>query len=186
MSKIGRRPIPLPEGVEVKIESADVTISGPKGQLSLSLLPGVEVCLQEGQILVSSLSSAREASAYWGLTRSLLANAVEGVSQGYERRLTLEGMGYRVSKKGQDLTFALGFSHPVEFAAPTGITLEVEGNNLVIVRGIDKTLVGQTAANIRRLRPPEPYKGKGIRYEGEVIRRKAGKAGKVGSGAPAA
>lgn len=186
MSKIGRKAIPLPEGVSVKISDHEATVKGPKGELTVAFRPEVTVSQEEGMLVVKPAGQLQpNTSAFWGLARSLLNNAVTGVVKGFERGLLLEGMGYRVVKNGPKLVFALGFSHPVEFDSPPGITLEVEGNNKVIVRGIDKHLVGQAAASIRRLRPPEPYKGKGIRYEGEVLRRKAGKAGKVGTG-PAA
>ncbi|MDP2874066.1 MAG: 50S ribosomal protein L6 [bacterium] len=187
MSKIGRKAIPLPEGVTVKISDHEATVTGPKGELTVPFRPEVTVSQEEGTLVVKPKGGLQpklqpNTSAFWGLARSLLNNAVTGVFKGFERSLLLEGMGYRVVKNGPKLVFALGFSHPVEFDSPPGITLDVEGNNKVIVRGIDKHIVGQTAASIRQLRPPEPYKGKGIRYEGEVLRRKAGKAGKVGAG----
>ncbi len=191
MSKIGRKAIPLPEGVRVKISDHEATVSGPKGELTVAFRPEVTVSQEGGALVVKPAGELQpklqpNTSAFWGLARSLLNNAVIGVVKGFERSLLLEGMGYRVVKNGSKLVFALGFSHPVEFDSPPGITLDVGGNNKVIVRGIDKHLVGQTAASIRHLRPPEPYKGKGIRYEGEVVRRKAGKAGKVGTGAAGA
>ncbi len=174
MSRIGKQPIQLPEAVSVAEAEGTVTVTGPKGTLSLTLRP--EVGLQvEGKIVrVAPVRATRKTPAYWGLTRSLLARMVEGVSKGFERKLEIEGIGYRASLEGQSLLLALGFSHPVRMDAPAGIVFRVE-KNAIIVSGIDAVLVGDVAAGIRRLRPPEPYKGKGIRYAGEVIRRKAGK-----------
>lgn len=180
MSRIGRKPISLPSGVKVEIGPSEVAVTGPKGALSQPLLPGVKVSLEEGQVLVRRLSDAKPHRAYHGLMRSLIANMVIGVSEGFRRELQIVGMGYRVDLDGRDLVLHLGYSHPIRVTPPEGITFSVAGrNDVIVVEGIDKVLVGQQAANIRALRKPEPYKGKGIRYRGEQVRRKAGKAGKV-------
>ncbi len=174
MSRIGKQPIQLSKGVNVAEAEGTVTVTGPKGTLSLTLRPEVGVRVEGESVRVTPARTTRKTPAYWGLTRALLARMVEGVSKGFERKLEIEGIGYRASLEGSSLLFALGFSHPVRVAAPAGITFRVE-KNIVTVSGIDPVLVGDVAAGIRRLRPPEPYKGKGIRYAGEVIRRKAGK-----------
>ena len=187
MSLIGKKPITIEKGVSVNIKNKEVIVKGPKGELSVSYRPEIKVEKEEDVLKVSVRQKEKAgAKALHGLTRSLLANAVEGVSQGFKKELEIEGMGYRVQKKGNDLEFALGFSHPVLFKANDGVVLEAPEQTKIIVSGIDKGLVGQAAADIRALRKPEPYKGKGIRYVGEYIRRKAGKAGKVGGGAPGA
>ena len=178
MSRIGKLPISVPGGVEVKIDGQQVSVKGPKGELSLVVSEPIRVSLEEGQVLVTRPDDERESRALHGLTRTLINNNVIGVTQGFAKQLEVVGTGYRVLQKGQGLEFALGFSHPVSYEAPEGITLEVEGANKVTVRGISKQVVGETAANIRKLKKPEPYKGKGIRYAGENVRRKAGKAGK--------
>lgn len=178
MSRIGRLPIAIPAGVEVKIAGSAVNVKGPKGELSLDVASPIEVAIEDGQIQVSRPDEERESRSLHGLTRTLVANLVTGVTEGYSKKLEIVGTGYRVQSKGDALEFALGFSHPITFEAPAGISFQVEGNNKISVIGIDKQLVGEVAANIRKLRKPEPYKGKGIRYAGEVIRRKAGKAGK--------
>lgn len=180
MSRIGRMPIPVPEGVQVEIQGERVSVSGPKGKLERSFRPEIEISLEEGTLLVRRPSDEPQLRALHGLTRALLNNMVVGTSQGFERVLEVHGVGYRAELSGSDLTLHVGFSHPVTFLAPEGIQFEVEPRAGVIrVQGIDKELVGQVAADIRKIRPPEPYKGKGIRYQGEYVRRKAGKAGKV-------
>ncbi|GAA4177616.1 50S ribosomal protein L6 [Gryllotalpicola koreensis] len=178
MSRIGRLPIDIPAGVDVKIDGAAVTVKGPKGELSLTVASPIEVKIEENQVLVTRPDDERNSRALHGLTRSLINNNIVGVTQGYSKSLEIVGTGYRVAQKGAAIEFALGFSHPVTVEAPAGITFAVEGNNKVTVTGIDKQLVGETAANVRKIKKPEPYKGKGIRYAGEVVRRKAGKAGK--------
>ena len=178
MSRIGRLPIEIPAGVTVSIDGQLVTVKGPKGELSLKAPEPIQVAQEEGQILVSRPDDSRDARERHGLTRTLVNNLVVGVTEGYKKDLEIVGTDYRVSQQGQDLEFALGFSHPVRVSPPAGITFTVEGNNKISVSGIDKQIVGETAANIRKIKKPEPYKGKGIRYAGEVVRRKAGKAGK--------
>ncbi|AWB96193.1 50S ribosomal protein L6 [Agromyces badenianii] len=178
MSRIGRLPIDIPAGVDVKIDGQAVSVKGPKGELALTVAAPIEVKLEENQVLVTRPDDERTSRSLHGLTRTLIANQIIGVTQGYSKALEIVGTGYRVAQKGSSLELALGFSHPVVVEAPTGITLTVEGNNKITVAGIDKQAVGETAANIRKIKKPEPYKGKGIRYAGEVVRRKAGKAGK--------
>ncbi|WP_019146757.1 50S ribosomal protein L6 [Timonella senegalensis] len=179
MSRIGKLPIPVPAGVDVTISGALVTIKGAKGTLEHVVPAPIEVAREEdGSIVVSRPNDERESRALHGLTRTLLSNIVIGVTQGYEKKLEIVGTGYRVAAKGSDLEFALGFSHPVIISAPEGITFAVEGPTKFSVSGIDKQQVGEVAANIRKIRKPEPYKGKGVRYAGEIVRRKAGKAGK--------
>ncbi|MEL6137993.1 MAG: 50S ribosomal protein L6 [Cyanobacteria bacterium J06628_6] len=178
MSRIGKRPIPVPSGVTITLDGQHVKVKGPKGELSRSLPDEVSVD-QEGDIVnVNRRSDARIARERHGLSRTLVANMVEGVSKGFEKRLEIQGVGYRAAVQGKKLTMSLGYSHPVEFDPPDGIQFQVESNTNVIVTGIDKELVGTVAAKIRDARPPEPYKGKGVRYAGEYVRRKAGKAGK--------
>jgi large subunit ribosomal protein L6 len=178
MSRIGRLPIPVPSGVDVTIDGASVTVKGPKGTLSLTMAEPITAAVEDGSVLVSRPDDERESRALHGLTRSLLANMVIGVSEGYEKSMEIVGTGYRVTAKGTDLEFALGYSHPVLVKAPEGVSFTVETPTKFKVSGIDKQVVGETAAKIRKLRKIDPYKGKGVRYEGEVIRRKAGKAGK--------
>ncbi len=178
MSRIGRLPIEVPAGVDIKINGSDVVVKGPKGELSLTVAKPIEVKVEENTVTVSRPDDERESRSLHGLTRTLISNNIIGVTQGYKKELEVVGTGYRVLAKGSNLEFALGFSHPVSVEAPAGITFAVEGQNKVTITGIDKQLVGETAAKIRKIRPPEPYKGKGIRYAGEQIRRKAGKAGK--------
>lgn len=178
MSRIGKKPVPVPSGVTVSVDSQSVVVKGPKGELS-RVLPGEVNIAQEGeQIVVTRQDDSRVSRARHGLSRTLIANMVEGVSKGFEKRLEIKGVGYRAAVKGKTLTMNLGYSHPVEFEPPAGIDFKVESNTNVIVSGIDKELVGTIAAKIRDARPPEPYKGKGVRYLGEMVRRKAGKAGK--------
>lgn len=178
MSRIGRLPITVPAGVEVKIDGALVTVKGGKGELSHAVASPIEVNLEDTTLSVTRPNDERLARSLHGLTRTLIANMIEGVTKGYEKKLEIVGTGYRVQAKGSDLEFALGFSHPVTVAAPEGIAFSVEGPTKFTVSGIDKQRVGEVAANIRKLRKPDPYKGKGIRYAGEVVRRKVGKAGK--------
>jgi large subunit ribosomal protein L6 len=178
MSRIGKLPITVPGGVDVKIAGQQVTVKGSKGELTLVVAEPIRVALEEGQVLVTRPNDERESRALHGLTRTLIHNNIIGVTEGYTKQLEVVGTGYRVQQKGQGLELALGFSHPVSVDAPAGITLAVEGNTKITVSGISKQAVGEAAANIRKLKKPEPYKGKGIRYAGEVVRRKAGKAGK--------
>ena len=175
MSRIGRKPIPVPESVTVEIAPGQVAVKGPKGELSQALSPEMKVEQDDGTITVQRPTDRGEHRALHGLTRSLIANMVEGVTQGYEKRLEIQGVGYRAQLKGKNLEMALGYSHPVAIEAPEGIEFEVPQPTEIVVRGIDKQLVGQVAADIRKRRPPEPYKGKGIRYRGEHVLRKVGK-----------
>lgn len=176
MSRVGKQPVQIPAGVQVAVETGVVTVKGPKGQTSTRFDPQMTVEVADGEVRVSRPTDLPRHRALHGLTRSLIANMVQGVTEGYERALEIHGVGYRAEQKGRDLSLNLGFSHPVRFPAPEGITLEAETPTLVKVRGVDKQLVGEVAARIRRIRPPEPYKGKGIRYVGEHVRRKAGKS----------
>jgi large subunit ribosomal protein L6 len=178
MSRIGRLPIVVPSGVDVTIDGRKVQVKGPKGQLSLEVAAPIEVAMNDGVITVTRPSDEGEIRALHGLSRSLIANMVIGVTDGYRKTMEIVGVGYRVQARGKDLEFALGFSHPVPVVAPDGITFRVETNTRFVVEGIDKQQVGEVAANIRKLRKPDPYKGKGVRYQGEQIRRKVGKAGK--------
>jgi large subunit ribosomal protein L6 len=178
MSRIGKLPIPVPSGVEVTINGQDVTVKGPKGTLTHTVVDPITVVQEDGTLLVKRPNDERDAKARHGLTRTLVANMVTGVTEGYSKTLEIVGTGYRVQAKGKDLEFALGFSHPVLVEPPDGIAFAVEAPTRFVVSGIDKQKVGETAANIRKIRKPEPYKGKGVRYQGEVVRRKAGKAGK--------
>jgi large subunit ribosomal protein L6 len=179
MSRIGRMPVVVPGGVDVTIEGREVTVKGPKGTLSLQVAQPIEVSrADDGTITVTRPSDEGEIRALHGLSRSLIANMVIGVTDGYRKTLEIVGVGYRVQARGKDLEFALGFSHPVPVPAPEGITFRVESPTRFVVEGIDKQQVGEVAANIRKLRKPDPYKGKGVRYQGEQIRRKVGKAGK--------
>ena len=179
MSRIGRLPVTVPSGVEVTVDGSNVTVKGPKGQLAHSVVAPITVATgEDGSLEVSRPNGERESRALHGLTRSLIANMVEGVTNGYTKKLEIHGTGYRVVAKGSDLEFALGYSHPILVKAPEGISFQVENPTRFAVSGIDKQQVGEVAANIRKLRKPDPYKGKGVRYEGEHIRRKVGKAGK--------
>ena len=178
MSRTRTQPVPVPSGATLSIDAQSVVVKGPKGELS-RVLPGQVDITQEGeQVVVTRQDDSRTARACHGLSRTLVANMIEGVSKGFEKRLEIKGVGYRAAVKGKTLTMNLGYSHPVEFEPPVGIEFKVESNTNVIVSGIDKELVGTVAAKIRDARPPEPYKGKGVRYLGEMVRRKAGKAGK--------
>ncbi|WP_396643208.1 50S ribosomal protein L6 [Microbacterium sp.] len=178
MSRIGRLPIDIPSDVTVTVTGRDVSVKGPKGELGLTIARPIEVIVEENQVVVSRPDDERESRSLHGLTRTLIANNIVGVTTGYTKGLEVVGTGYRVAQKGGSVEFALGFSHPVLVEPPAGITFTVEGNNKVTVSGIDKQAVGEAAANIRKIRKPEPYKGKGVRYAGEVVRRKAGKSGK--------
>ncbi len=170
----------VPAGVDVTLGDSVVVVKGPKGQLSQHVLPVVTITLEDGVIVVARKSDDKPGRSAHGLTRTLIANMIDGVTKGFRKSLELQGVGYRVNKAGSDLNFSLGYSHPVTFSPPEGIAFSVEGTNKIHVEGIDKQRVGQVAAEIRSLRPPEPYKGKGIRYEGETVRKKLGKAGKAG------
>lgn len=178
MSRVGKAPIAVPNGVEITIDGANVQVKGPKGTLSQVLPGGITAELKDGEVVVSRPDESREARSMHGLSRSLINNMVVGVTEGYTTKMEIFGVGYRVAAKGKDLEFSLGFSHPVLIEAPEGITFAVDGTTKLSVSGIDKQQVGQVAATIRRLRKDDPYKGKGIRYEGEQVRRKVGKTGK--------
>ncbi|SHG74703.1 LSU ribosomal protein L6P [Thermosyntropha lipolytica DSM 11003] len=177
MSRIGRKPISLPKGVEVTIKDKVITVKGPKGVLSQEIPGDITITREEDQLIVTRENDSRQNRAYHGLVRALVANMVEGVTNGFEKRLELVGVGYRAQMQGKKLVINIGFSHPVEVEPPAGIEFEVPAPTKIVVKGIDKQLVGNTAAHIRAIRKPEPYKGKGIKYENEQIRRKAGKAG---------
>ena len=178
MSRIGKLPIPLPQGVTAEVAGQDVKVKGPKGELNLTISEPIKVTLEDNSILVSRPDDEATSKSLHGLSRTLIANNVQGVSEGFSKSLEIVGTGYRAASKGSNVELALGLSHPVVVTPPDGVTLTVEGNNKIIVSGISTQAVGEVAANIRKLRKPEPYKGKGIRYEGERVRRKAGKAGK--------
>ena len=178
MSRIGRLPVTVPTGVDIAIEGQTVKVKGPKGELSHTVAEPITVEQGENGLEVKRPDDARVSRSLHGLTRSLINNMVLGVTEGYEKKMEIHGTGYRVANKGGDLEFALGYSHSITVEPPTGITFAVENQTRFAVQGIDKQLVGEVAANIRKIRPPEPYKGKGVKYQGEVIRRKAGKAGK--------
>jgi len=179
MSRIGKKPIDLPQGVEIKVDEKNlVTVKGPMGTLSQQISKEITVEVEDGTINVNRPSDLKKHKSLHGLSRSLVANMVEGVTKGYEKKLEIVGVGYRANKQGNNVVLSLGFSHPVELTAPEGITLEVPSQTEIIVKGIDKQLVGNYAAKIRAYRKPEPYKGKGVRYAGEIIRRKEGKTGK--------
>ncbi|MEI8333236.1 MAG: 50S ribosomal protein L6 [Chloroflexota bacterium] len=180
MSRIGRLPITVPAGVDVTLDGTFITVTGPKGTLTRTLTDRVTVGREDGRILVTRQSEDKTTKSLHGLTRTLIANMVEGVTNGYRKKLEITGVGYRAALQGTKLQLNLGYSHPIEIDPPAGIAFEVETPTKLAVVGIDKELVGQLAAQVRSMRKPEPYKGKGVRYAGEVVRRKAGKAGKVG------
>jgi large subunit ribosomal protein L6 len=177
MSRIGKKPVPLPGGVTATVQERTLTVKGPKGELKRVFHPDMQLTVDNGQVSVARPSDEAKHKALHGLSRTLVANMVEGVTKGYEKALEIQGVGYRAETKPFGLTLIVGYSHTVDFKAPAGITLKAEQPTLVRVSGADKELVGQVAANIRNVRPPEPYKGKGIRYQGEQVRRKAGKTG---------
>jgi large subunit ribosomal protein L6 len=176
MSRIGKNPIDIPSGVEVSVGASEIQVKGPKGSLSTPVDPTVEYKIEDGKVYVSRVDDSRQARGQHGLRRTLLANCVDGVTKGFSKTLEVIGVGYKVSVQGKKVVLAVGYSHPVEFDLPAGLEAKVEGAKLTI-EGIDKQLVGEIAARIRRVRPPEPYKGKGIKYLDEIIRRKAGKSG---------
>jgi large subunit ribosomal protein L6 len=178
MSRIGKMPVELPSGVDVKIDGTKVVVKGSKGELSREFTDRVEFSIDDSVVTISRDGDSPQSRALHGLSRALLANMVEGVSEGFSKELEIQGVGYRASMKGSGIELLVGFSHPVNVDAPQGITFDVPEPTKIVVSGIDKEMVGQVAANIRKVRPPEPYKGKGIRYSGEYVRRKAGKAGK--------
>jgi len=178
MSRIGRVPIQIPAGVTVEADGQAVSVKGPKGELALTVAKPIEVKVEDGHVVVTRPDDERNSRSLHGLTRTLIANQIIGVTVGYTKGLEIVGTGYRVAQKGTSVEFALGFSHPVLIEPPAGITLTVESVNRLTVGGIDKQAVGEVAANIRKIRKPEPYKGKGVRYAGEIVRRKAGKSGK--------
>jgi len=175
MSRIGKKPVALPKGVTASVEGQTVKVKGPKGELSVKLVPEVTVTLQDGAIAVAAREGAERGPQMWGLSRTLVNNLVEGVTNGFTQKLEIQGVGYRAAVQGKTLNLQLGFSHDVPYAIPPGITIVTEKPTMISVSGIDKQLVGQVAAEIRSWRPPEPYKGKGVRYEGEYVRRKEGK-----------
>ena len=178
MSRIGKKPIALPAGVQVELKDGWVSVKGQKGALQRPFLEGLEMDMTDGIITVRRMRDDKRSRSYHGLMRTLIANMVEGVSKGFEKKLEIVGIGYRSELKGSDLALFLGYSHPINFPLPAGISAEIEKQTLVTIKGIDKELVGQTAAKIRDLRKPDPYKGKGVKYAGEVLRKKAGKTGK--------
>lgn len=180
MSRIGKLPIEISQGVKVTFENSLLSVSGPKGELSLKINPLIKATVSENEVVLSIKKETRESGSYYGLTRTLIANMVKGVTEGFEKKLEFHGVGFRANMEGRDLVMALGFSHPVRYTPREGIEIKVE-KNVIIVSGIDRQLVGQTAAEIRELKKPEPYKGKGIKYEGERIRRKAGKTAAKGA-----
>jgi large subunit ribosomal protein L6 len=177
MSRIGQQPIGLPKGVEVTVDGATVRVKGPKGELTQRVRPEIAVKVEDGQVVVTRSSDAKQHRAFHGLTRALLANMVEGVTEGYRRSLEIVGVGYRADKRGNTLVLNVGYSHEVKYPEPEGISITTPSQTQIVVEGIDKQRVGQVAAELRAVRPPEPYKGKGIRYQGEQVRRKAGKTG---------
>ena len=178
MSRIGKKPIEIPSGVEVKVEGQLITVKGPKGTESVNVREEIRIVVADNQIVLEPTNNERKTNALHGLSRTLVANAVEGVSKGFEKKLEIQGVGYRANMEGNNLNMQLGYSHPVLIEPPAGITLAVEANTKITVSGTNKQAVGDVAAFIRSKRPPEVYKGKGVKYEGEYIRRKAGKAGK--------
>lgn len=174
MSRIGKKPILIPEGVQVKAENSNIIVKGPKGELSQVIDPVLKVEIKEKEILITPNKNTKKSRALWGLSRTLIANNIQGVTKGHEKRLEIQGIGYKATLEGETLVLNVGFSHPVKIQKPEGIEFKIE-RNIIVISGIDKAKVGQTAAKIRKIKPPEPYKGKGIRYVGEVVRRKQGK-----------
>ncbi len=183
MSRVGRKPIPIPKGVKVEIGGQALAIEGPKGKLISPVPPGISFSLEGGQLACSRANDERQQRSFHGLARALAQNAVKGVTEGFSKELDIVGVGYRASVEGSKVVFALGYSHPIEFALPAGIKVTIEKQTHLVVSGIDRQQVGQVAAEMRRLRPPDPYKQKGVRYVGEVLKKKAGKAGATGTGA---
>lgn len=179
MSRVGKAPITMTKDVAVNISASEVKIKGPKGELSLGIHPAISVKLEDQKLVVARVSDNKFHRSLHGMTRSILASMVKGVSEGFQKRLEVRGLGYKALLQGKNLSFSLGYSHPIVVEPPKGITFSLEEGNQVVISGIDKQLVGEVAAKIRNLRPPEPFKGKGVRYSGEYIRRKAGKAGKA-------
>jgi large subunit ribosomal protein L6 len=177
MSRIGKKPIAIPKGVTVKVDGAAVEVKGPKGQMRQALPPGVTAVVEDGQLLTKKAGDARELDKFHGLARSLVANAVAGVAEGWKKELDIVGVGYRAEMKGRQMVLALGYSHPVVFDIPAGIDVAIDKQTHITVTGVDRQLVGQVAANLRRLRKPDPYQQKGVRYTGEVLKKKAGKTG---------
>jgi len=175
MSKIGKKTIIIPQGIEVKLEKAKLFVKGPKGTLELEVNQQAKIDISENEINVSKIRNTKEANAIWGLTRALISNMIVGAKDGYEKKLELQGVGFRMSLQGKKIVMALGFSHPVEVEIPEGLTVKLEENNVISISGADKQKVGQFSANIRALKKVEPYKGKGFRYQGEKVRRKVGK-----------
>ncbi|MEH7108891.1 MULTISPECIES: 50S ribosomal protein L6 [Bacillaceae] len=178
MSRVGKKPIEIPTGVTITLNNNTVTVKGPKGELTRSFNPDINIAIEENVVTITRPSDAKEHRALHGTTRAILSNMVEGVSKGFEKRLELIGVGYRAQKQGSKLVLNVGYSHPVEITPEAGLEIEVPANTKITIKGTDKERVGALAANIRQVRPPEPYKGKGIRYEGEFVRRKEGKTGK--------
>jgi large subunit ribosomal protein L6 len=178
MSRIGKQPVSIPDGVRVELQGTRVSVTGPKGSLEQAVHPRMKVTVEDGVVRVERASDDRLDKSLHGLTRTLIANMVVGVTEGFEKRLEIQGVGYRAALQGSDLELQVGYSHPVRFEPPEGIEFEVPAANRIVIRGIDKQMVGEVAANVRKVRKPEPYKGKGIRYEGEYVRKKAGKAAK--------
>jgi len=174
MSRIGKQPVKISEGVEIKLEDSLVIVKGPKGELKIKTRPEIEIVVKDKEVVLNPVNNTKQAKSLWGTYRSLIANAVKGVTEGFEKKLEIEGVGYKANLEGKNLVLHLGYSHPIKVVPPEGITFSVE-KNLITVSGIDKQLVGQVAAEIRAKRKPEPYKGKGVRYQGEIIRRKVGK-----------
>jgi large subunit ribosomal protein L6 len=175
MSRIGKRPVPLPKGVTAQVDGKRVTVKGPKGEIARTFHADMAITVEDGSVVVKRPSDESFHKALHGLSRTLVANMVEGVTKGYQKALEIQGVGYKAEPKGQEIQLLVGFSHPVRYKPPQGIKIAIENNTLVKIEGVDKELVGQVAAEIRAVRPPEPYKGKGIRYQGEQVRRKAGK-----------
>ncbi len=183
MSRIGKKLIEIPTGVKATFKDSVVEVVGPKGSLTTTILPYIDIVVTDTTIECSIKLESKNSDAYWGLTRSLVFNMIEGVTKGFEKKLELVGVGYRAKQSGNGVSLSVGYSNPVEFPAPMGIEIKVPDTTNITITGIDKQLVGEVAAKIRKVRLPEPYKGKGIRYAGEIVRRKAGKAGKTGKGA---
>lgn len=175
MSRIGKKPVAIPSGVTVSLDGTDLTVKGPKGELAMSFVPEVSVTHADDAITVSPINETKRARSMWGMQRSMVANLVEGVTEGFSKKLAITGVGYRAQMKGSSLNLQLGFSHDIDFPVPAGIKIETPDQTTVVISGIDKQLVGETAAKIREYRKPEPYKGKGVRYDGEYIFRKEGK-----------